>query len=70
MSELFTYRKRIVTSQDVEFLIKLIADNPQKKPQCLVHHGMPEVELGSTKWRSQGRCLPRAYAQAAPGWAD
>lgn len=35
MSELFTYRKRIVTSQDVEFLIKLIADNPQKSRNAL-----------------------------------
>jgi hypothetical protein len=35
MSEIFTYRKRIITSQDVEFLTKLIADNPQKSRNAL-----------------------------------
>ena len=35
MGELFIYRKRIITSQDIEFLIKLIADNPQKSRNAL-----------------------------------
>lgn len=35
MSELFTYRKRVVTSQDIDFLTKIIADNPQKSRNAL-----------------------------------
>ncbi|HBS26579.1 MAG TPA: hypothetical protein DD827_05525 [Gammaproteobacteria bacterium] len=35
MSELFTYRKRVITSQDIDFLSKLIADNPQKSRNAL-----------------------------------
>ncbi len=35
MSELFTYRKRIITSQDIDYLTKLIADNPQKSRYAL-----------------------------------
>ena len=35
MSELFTYRKRVITSQDIDFLTKLIADNPQKSRNAL-----------------------------------
>ena len=35
MSELFTYRKRGITSQDIDYLTKLIADNPQKSRNAL-----------------------------------
>ena len=35
MSELFTYRKRVITSTDIDYLTKLIADNPQKSRNAL-----------------------------------
>ena len=35
MSELFTYRKRVITTQDIDYLTKLIADNPQKSRNAL-----------------------------------
>ncbi len=35
MSELFTYRKRVITSKDIDYLTKLIADNPQKSRNAL-----------------------------------
>ncbi len=35
MSELFTYRKRVITPQDIAYLTKLIADNPQKSRNAL-----------------------------------
>lgn len=35
MDQLFIYRKRVITSQDIEYLNKLIADNPQKSRNAL-----------------------------------
>ncbi len=35
MSELFTYRKRVITYQDLDFLTKLITGNPQKSRNAL-----------------------------------
>lgn len=35
MSELFIYRKRIITTEDVEFLRKVITDNPKESRRAL-----------------------------------
>lgn len=35
MSELFTYRRRVITPQDIDYLNKLIADNPHKSRYAL-----------------------------------
>ena len=35
MCELFTYRKRVITSQDIDYLTKIIADNPEKSRNAL-----------------------------------
>ncbi len=35
MSALFTYRKRVITQQDIEYLTRLIADNPRKSRNAL-----------------------------------
>jgi len=35
MSELFTYRKRLITTEDVEFLCKVIADYPKESRRAL-----------------------------------
>lgn len=35
MSELFTYRNRLITTEDVEFLRRLIADNPTESRRAL-----------------------------------
>ncbi|MDA3918889.1 MAG: DUF4338 domain-containing protein [Deltaproteobacteria bacterium] len=35
IAKLFTYRNRAVTSEDVNFLVKIIADNPEKSRRAL-----------------------------------
>jgi hypothetical protein len=42
MSELFTYRKRIITTKDVEFLRRVIADNPEESRRALSQRACSE----------------------------
>ncbi|MCK4347574.1 MAG: hypothetical protein KAW47_03060 [Thermoplasmatales archaeon] len=67
MAEIFTYRKRQVTTNDVQFIRNHIAKQPAIGRCELSRQVLQGMGLGATQRISQGYCLPWVDAQAGTG---